>query len=199
MLLLKAMTQWYRLIKDYYIFIYNKLLMKKNRVEINDKTISSINGIIFIQNNGIIQIASDVKINSRYRNNPIGGQQFTSLVVGNNAELVIKERVGISNSAIVANKKIIIEEDVFIGGDCKIYDTDFHSIDFKERISKKDRDIKMSDVTIKKGAFIGTGTIILKGVTIGEYSVVGAGSVVTKDIPPKEVWAGNPAKLVKKL
>lgn len=53
-------------------------------------------------------------------------------------------------------------------------------------------------VHIKRNAFIGAGTIITKPVTIGEYAVVGAGSVVTKDIPDGEVWAGNPARFIKK-
>ena len=53
-------------------------------------------------------------------------------------------------------------------------------------------------VHIKKKAFIGAGSIITKPVTIGEYAVVGAGSVVTKDIPDGEVWAGNPARFIKK-
>ena len=34
-------------------------------------------------------------------------------------------------------------------------------------------------------------------VTIGKGAIVGAGSVVTKDIPPYQVWAGNPAKYIK--
>lgn len=41
--------------------------------------------------------------------------------------------------------------------------------------------------------WIGTGSIILDGVHIGEGSIVAAGSVVTKDIPPYEIWGGNPA------
>lgn len=55
------------------------------------------------------------------------------------------------------------------------------------------------NVVIKKNAFIGTRSIITKPVTIGEGAIVGAGSVVTKDIPDYEVWAGNPAKHIKKL
>ena len=47
--------------------------------------------------------------------------------------------------------------------------------------------------------FIGGGSIILKGVTIGERAVVGAGTVVTKDIPAGEIWAGNPARFIRKL
>jgi len=54
-------------------------------------------------------------------------------------------------------------------------------------------------VTIKKGAWICLGAIILPGVTIGEYSVVGAGSVVTRDVPPRVLVAGVPAKIVKNL
>lgn len=60
-------------------------------------------------------------------------------------------------------------------------------------------DYTSGEVHIKEGAFIGTSTIITKPVTIGERSVIGAGSVVTKDVPDREVWAGNPARLIRKL
>lgn len=52
-------------------------------------------------------------------------------------------------------------------------------------------------VVIGKNAWIGANTIICKPVIIGEGAIVGASSVVTKDIPPYEIWAGNPAKFVK--
>lgn len=48
-------------------------------------------------------------------------------------------------------------------------------------------------------AFVGGHRIILKGVTIGEGAVVGAGSVVTRSIPPNKVWAGVPARLIRRL
>ena len=50
---------------------------------------------------------------------------------------------------------------------------------------------------ISEGAFIGCNTIIAKPVVIGEHSIVGSGSVVTKDIPPYQIWAGNPARYIK--
>ena len=62
-----------------------------------------------------------------------------------------------------------------------------------------DKNLKTAPISIEKDAFIGGGTIILKGVRIGEESVVGAGSVVTKSIPAKEIWADNPAKFIRKL
>ena len=81
-----------------------------------------------------------------------------------------------------------------------IFDTDFHSLDWRDR--KDGTDItkrKKASVVIKDLVFIGAHSIILKGVTIGEKSIVGAGSVVAKDIPDGEVWAGNPAKFVRRV
>lgn len=53
-------------------------------------------------------------------------------------------------------------------------------------------------VEICDNAFIGAGSIICNSVKIGTNSIVGAGSVVTKDIPDNEIWAGNPARFIKK-
>jgi acetyltransferase-like isoleucine patch superfamily enzyme len=51
---------------------------------------------------------------------------------------------------------------------------------------------------VKKGASIGSSVTLLCGVTIGENAIVGAGSVVTKDVPPRTIVAGNPAKVLRK-
>ncbi|PWK35572.1 alpha/beta fold hydrolase [Cupriavidus plantarum] len=53
-------------------------------------------------------------------------------------------------------------------------------------------------VTIGNDVWIGAHTIILSGVTIGDGAVVAAGSVVSRDIGPYEIWAGNPAQLIKR-
>ena len=50
---------------------------------------------------------------------------------------------------------------------------------------------------VEDDVWIGTGCIILSGVTIGKGSIVAAGSVVTKDVPPCEIWGGNPARKIK--
>lgn len=60
-----------------------------------------------------------------------------------------------------------------------IFDTDFHSLDFKERpIIGEDLNAKTKPIEIGAYVFVGANTIILKGVKIGDHSVVGAGSVV---------------------
>lgn len=52
---------------------------------------------------------------------------------------------------------------------------------------------------IEEGASIGAGSVILCGISIGRNSMIGAGSVVTKNIPPNQLWYGNPAKFIREL
>lgn len=58
--------------------------------------------------------------------------------------------------------------------------------------------LKFEQVVIEDGADIGAGSIILPGVKIGKGAIIGAGSVVTHDVPSYEIWAGTPAKKIKK-
>ncbi len=59
-------------------------------------------------------------------------------------------------------------------------------------------DIDFAPVVLGDGCDIGVGAVLLPGVTIGEGAIVGAGAVVTHDVPRLEVWAGNPARFLKK-
>lgn len=56
------------------------------------------------------------------------------------------------------------------------------------------------DSKTKVGAdvWIGNSVLVKANVTIGHGAVIGMGSVVTKDVPPYEIWGGNPARLIKK-
>ncbi len=49
-------------------------------------------------------------------------------------------------------------------------------------------------VVLAPGAYLGAGALVREGVTIGEGSLVGMGAVVLRDVPPGEVWVGNPAR-----
>ena len=120
--------------------------------------------------------------------------------VKDGATLFIGQHTGMTNVVIQCHQSVTIGSYVNIGAGCMIFDTDFHSLDWRDR--KDGTDItkrKKASVVIKDLAFIGAHSIILKGVTIGEKSIVGAGSVVAKDIPDGEVWAGNPAKFVRRV
>lgn len=65
--------------------------------------------------------------------------------------------------------------------------TDSISLEFRE-----------GHVYIGDNCFIGIHSIISKDVKIGNNCIIGAGSVVTKDIPDGEIWAGNPARFIRK-
>jgi acetyltransferase-like isoleucine patch superfamily enzyme len=53
--------------------------------------------------------------------------------------------------------------------------------------------------TIRRGARVGGGAVLLPGVEIGEEAFVGAGAVVTKDVPPRMLVVGNPARVVRQV
>ena len=57
---------------------------------------------------------------------------------------------------------------------------------------------KWKPILVKKGAFLGSGCIILPGVTVNAGATVGAGAVVTKSVPRGSTWAGVPASATKK-
>lgn len=88
---------------------------------------------------------------------------------------------------------IYIGDNVLIGHNVTLA-TINHDLDPK--MSRKNHH---APIFIKDNVWIGSGAIILPGVTIGEWSVIGAGSVVTKDVPPYSVYAGVPAKFIKKV
>lgn len=73
------------------------------------------------------------------------------------------------------------------------------AVPYKSFIQKEYAVVKTGKVTIQKGAWLGVGCVILPGVTVGHGAIVGANAVVTADVPPLEVWAGNPARFIKKV
>lgn len=63
----------------------------------------------------------------------------------------------------------------------------------------KDRHFYAGKVIIGKNVFIGLNSLIVNSVNIGDGAVIGAGSIVNKDIPANEIWAGNPARFIKRI
>ncbi len=114
-----------------------------------------------------------------------------------NARLTIKGIVSMSNTVIVATKEITIGDNVMIGGGVTIVDSDFHTMDYSCWNTPDDEKLmKKKPVSIGNNVFIGMNSIILKGCIIGDGSIIAAGSVVCNNIPPGEIWGGNPAKRI---
>ncbi len=154
---------------------------------------------VIVTRRGKVSIGKGFSANSGYNHNVIGRQQRTTFWV--EGTLLIGNYVGISSTAIICNHKITIGDHVTIGGNVVIYDTDFHSLNPEKRSdSSQDRkNAVKKEVVIEDYVFIGAHSTILKGVTIGKNSIIGAGSVVSGNIPPNEIWAGNPARFIKQL
>ena len=86
---------------------------------------------------------------------------------------------------------IELEDSVFIGSNVSFTNDRYPR--------SKNKEWKLLRTRVCKGATIGAGAVILPGLTIGAFAMIGAGAVVTCDIPPREVWVGNPARFLKKL
>ena len=85
-----------------------------------------------------------------------------------------------------------LEDDVFVAP-CVVTTND----DFMGRTER--RHALMRGPTIRRGARVGGGAVLCPGVEVGEEAFVGAGAVVTKDVPPRTVVVGNPARVLREV
>ncbi|MBK8350454.1 MAG: acyltransferase [Saprospirales bacterium] len=111
---------------------------------------------------------------------------------------------------IWSGEKITIGNDVIIGHNTNIIDTNSHETDMQERqksvrkqlelgYQKEKGNIETAPIIIKDNVWISYGVSILKGITIGEGAIIAANSVVTKNVEPFTLVAGNPAVFIKKI
>jgi acetyltransferase-like isoleucine patch superfamily enzyme len=138
-------------------------------------------------------------LRSASRSNPLSPSHAVMLCTWQaGAVLQIGAHFGMTGGTICAAEKITIGNNVAVGANCTIIDTDFHPLDPAYRMLHP-QDAVTAPISIEDDVFIGMNCIVLKGVTIGHSSVIGAGSVVTKNIPARSVAAGNPAKVLRSL
>jgi acetyltransferase-like isoleucine patch superfamily enzyme len=92
---------------------------------------------------------------------------------------------------------VIIEDNVFIGHSVTFINDSYPRATTPDGQLQSEKDWKVEQTVVKKGASIGSGTTVLSKVVIGENAIVGAGSVVTKDVPANAIVVGNPAKVLR--
>jgi acetyltransferase-like isoleucine patch superfamily enzyme len=127
----------------------------------------------------------------------------------------VRERVTIGDDVVVG-RGALVENDTTIGAMSKIqadaYITAYSTLEehvfvapcvvttndnFMGRTERRHELI--AGPTIRRGARIGGGAVLCPGVEIGEEAFVGAGAVVTRDVPPRAIVVGNPARVVREV
>lgn len=110
----------------------------------------------------------------------------------------VGRRVKIQSHTFIC-EGVSIEDHVFVGHGVTFINDKYPSAVTAQGELVGDGDWTMVPTVVRKGATIGSGSTILSGVEIGEGAIVGAGSVVTKDVPPRTIVAGNPAKILRRV
>lgn len=146
-----------------------------------------------------VVIGRGVRLNSGSLLNAVGGHRPIVIAVHKGASLEIGADTGISSSTLVALTGIRIGKRVLIGGDCCIYDSDFHALNAGNRKAPGRSAVCSQPVAIEDEVFIGTQSLILKNTVIGRGAVIGAGSLVPHVVPPDEIWAGHPARFIRRI
>lgn len=149
------------------------------------------NMILYLHKDSMIKIGDNCRFNSISYYNFRGINHRCILSTGKkNAQIIIGNNCGFSGVSIVADKRVIIGDNVLCGANVIIGDRNDH----QERY-----DVPPLDVLIGNNVWIGMNTTIMKGVAIGNNSIIGASSLVTKDVPANEIWGGVPARYIKKI
>lgn len=147
---------------------------------------------------GEIRVGNGTVFNARSAINAVGLLNPTILDTRMGGKIVIGEECGFSSPVIVSKSSITIGSHVLVGGNVRIFDHDFHAVEWQNRRPPENRKaIRTCPIIIEDDVFIGTNAIILKGSHIGARSLVAAGSVVFGlDVPPDSLVKGNPAVVI---
>ncbi len=154
---------------------------------------------LFTRRKDSIKIGDNVIFVSRFRSNHVGIINPCVLDTLMGGEIKIGNNTGLSGVILSSRSSIVVGDNVKMGGNVRIFDHNFHSLNWENRRSGllDINDVRTDHVVIGDDVFIGTNSVVLKGVTIGDRSIIAAGSVVTKNVNNDEVWGGNPARFIR--
>ncbi len=147
-----------------------------------------------------VRLGKDVKIHSfvNLYGCSIGDNSKIGAFVEIQKGAFIGKRCKISSHTFIC-EGVTIEDNAFVGHNVTFINDLFPKATNLDGSSQTEADWTVVPTVVEMGASIGSNVTILCGVTIGACALVGAGSVVTRDIPAYEIWAGNPARFLRKV
>lgn len=200
-MILKIINKCFLIIsRNFWIFL-NRIRLYSHRIKYGNNC--NLFNSVYLRNEGCISIGDNFLLTSGGGYNPLCRNIKGAIVADKDAIIRIGNHVHVSSPCIWARKSIVIGNDVKIGGDTIIIDSDAHSLNFLDRRFDRDEDDSRNacsrEVVIGNDVLIGTRCLILKGVHIGDRTIIGAGSVVVCDIPEDSIAVGNPCKVIRKI
>jgi acetyltransferase-like isoleucine patch superfamily enzyme len=154
--------------------------------------------------NEFVCIAPDVKLGKQVKLSKfinlygceIGDESKIGAFVEIQKNAFVGSRCKISSHTFIC-EGVTIEDNVFVGHGVVFINDSYPRATTENGELQTEQDWKVEPTRVCKGASIGSGATILSGLVIGEGAIVGAGAVVTKNVPPKAIVAGNPARVLR--
>jgi acetyltransferase-like isoleucine patch superfamily enzyme len=156
--------------------------------------------------NEFVSIAHDVRLGRDVRLGKfinlygceIGDETRIGALVEIQKNAKIGRRCKISSHTFIC-EGVTIEDHVFIGHGVTFTNDTYPRATAATGELQTERDWKVEPTLVRTGASIGSGATILPNLVIGEHAIVGAGSVVTRDVPPRTIVAGSPARVLRTI
>jgi acetyltransferase-like isoleucine patch superfamily enzyme len=133
-----------------------------------------------------VSARGEVRVGRRFKVD--GLQAKADFGAGPHGRLIVGDDVFFNRGATVyAAEHVEIGDHTRIADHATVHDTNFHAVEEGDPV-------RPAAVRIGRNVWIGRNAVVLPGVTIGDHAVVAAGSIVTRDVPPRSLVAGNPAR-----
>ncbi len=140
--------------------------------------------VIWAQEDSALTLGARAWLRTEYGNN------YITLFPG--ARIEVGPDALINAAMLHAKQEIRIGSDLRLGFGARIFDADLHDVD-------SETPERCAPVRIGDRVWIGANALVLRGVQIGDDVVVGAGSVVSRDLPPRCIAVGAPARPVRQI
>ena len=146
-------------------------------------------------------VGSDVRLGPRVRLSPfvnlygceVGADTRVGAFVEIQRDAIIGQRCKISSHSFICSG-VTIEDEVFVGHGVVFINDRNPRATTADGAPQTESDWRMETTTVRRGASIGSGAVILCGIEIGAHAMVGAGAVVTRDVAPDSLVTGSPAR-----